>query len=271
MDNISGKYMLQYLAVFFVGSSAICGFLSFVTKFRTHAARLSAVYIVAAISLVSNHWTTYLAAVFIIATAITELDFLQNLAAIIRGDKNYFDYKKSVFGREEAEKKVVRESQHVQAAMLPHCSDTIAESIESCNVKYDPEIILNAKQSALSKLEKQFCIRLERNVRLTLHDISVEIDGLLRESDVDIVYEVRYLPSLETMKPFLFLAYGLEHIITSYQSITGRTAELNLVVVIPSAKIMNTEAYKNLVNDLEVFLVGAKIHTIVLEYLCPEK
>ena len=51
-----------------------------------------------ALSLFCNKPWTYFAALFIVATAMTEIEFLQNLAAIISGDKNYFAYKQAVSG-----------------------------------------------------------------------------------------------------------------------------------------------------------------------------
>jgi len=49
-------------------------------------------FLITLASLANSFWV-YFAAIFIIATLVTELDFLQNLAAIIRGSKEYFEYK----------------------------------------------------------------------------------------------------------------------------------------------------------------------------------
>lgn len=72
---------------------------SMFSKIRIHSTRLLVIMVVLAIAMFSNHWTTYFAALFIIATAVTELEFLQNLAAIIRGGKHYFDYKAATSGQ----------------------------------------------------------------------------------------------------------------------------------------------------------------------------
>lgn len=61
---------------------------------RAHALRLLAIFIVASLALFSNNTVTYFVAIFVISTAVTELEFLQTLAAIVRGNKDYFDYKK---------------------------------------------------------------------------------------------------------------------------------------------------------------------------------
>jgi len=73
--------------------SIIAFFCSFWKSIRTHSIRLSAIMFIGALTLFSNHGWTYFASVSIIATAITETEFLQNLAAIIRGSEHYFDCK----------------------------------------------------------------------------------------------------------------------------------------------------------------------------------
>jgi hypothetical protein len=66
---------------------------------RPYAIRMSGIFLLIAMTIVAKNGWTYFAAVFIIGTLVTELEFLQNLAAIIRGDKNYFDYLKETRGQ----------------------------------------------------------------------------------------------------------------------------------------------------------------------------
>jgi len=69
------------------------------------AIRISAILIVTSLALFSDSFGTYFAAIFIVAAAVTELEFLEKLAAIIRGSKEYFDYKKSQVPVAEAKAK----------------------------------------------------------------------------------------------------------------------------------------------------------------------
>ncbi|MGX1184987.1 hypothetical protein AB7M29_002666 [Pseudomonas sp. F-14 TE3623] len=75
--------------------------ISLFEKVRVHSLRVLAIFVVAALALFGNHISVYFAAVFIIATAVTELEFLQTLAAIIRGNKEYFTYKTGTMSAEE--------------------------------------------------------------------------------------------------------------------------------------------------------------------------
>lgn len=73
--------------------------LSLIESKRAHATRMLGIYSILALAVISKSFGTYFAAIFIIGTLVTELDFLHTLAAIIRGDKSYFAYKKAVQGQ----------------------------------------------------------------------------------------------------------------------------------------------------------------------------
>jgi hypothetical protein len=104
METLLPKSFIEALAGFFCVISIFFGVASLCLKIRPQSTRLFAIFIVVGLALFSSHWTTYFAGVFIVATAVTELEFLQNLAAIISRDKNYFDYKKATQGQVSPEK-----------------------------------------------------------------------------------------------------------------------------------------------------------------------
>ena len=80
-------------------------FISLKDSLRSHSIRLSAIALIGGLALFCNNVWVYAASVFIVATGITETEFLQNLAAIIRGNSHYFDYKKAISGEIEPPKK----------------------------------------------------------------------------------------------------------------------------------------------------------------------
>ena len=57
--------------------------------------KIASVFILISFTILANNIWVYLSAIFIISTMITELKFLLDLAAIIRGDKGYFDQRGS--------------------------------------------------------------------------------------------------------------------------------------------------------------------------------
>jgi hypothetical protein len=98
MNNLLPTSFIQLLAGVLCVIATFLALISLIPISRTHTLRLSAIIFIASLSLFCNYIWSYFAALFIIATAVTEIEFLQNLAAIIRGDKNYFAYKQAIAG-----------------------------------------------------------------------------------------------------------------------------------------------------------------------------
>lgn len=88
----------EILGALFVLFSVAAFFISFKKSQRSHSIRLSALALIGGLALFCNNVWVYAAGVFIVATAVTETEFLQNLAAILRGSRHYFDYKKAISG-----------------------------------------------------------------------------------------------------------------------------------------------------------------------------
>lgn len=100
MDSFFPLNFFQASAGVFGVFALIFGGLSLFNGVRIHAIRMLAIFLVVAMSLYANSVGVYFAAVFIIATAVTELEFLQTLAAIIRGNKDYFTFRKETLTSE---------------------------------------------------------------------------------------------------------------------------------------------------------------------------
>ena len=99
MQNCLPPSFIQTLAGIFSICAIVAFSISFKKSIRLHSIRLFAIMLISALALFSNNAWVYFASVFIIATTITETEFLQNLAAIIRGDKHYFDYLRATSGQ----------------------------------------------------------------------------------------------------------------------------------------------------------------------------
>lgn len=104
MEKLLPLSFIQIIAGIFSICAIITFFLSIKQSIRSHTLRLFAISLISALALFCNNGWVYFACVFIIATAITEIEFLQNLAAIIRGSKRYWDYKLALSGEMTLEK-----------------------------------------------------------------------------------------------------------------------------------------------------------------------
>ena len=102
MEQLFPNTFIEILDGFLSLIAVSLAILSLFSKDRSYVIRVFVLMFILAISLFSNHWSTYFAAVFIIASTITELEFLEKIAAIIRGSKYYFDYKIAEAGSAQA-------------------------------------------------------------------------------------------------------------------------------------------------------------------------
>jgi hypothetical protein len=87
MENFLPKSFHEALIAITILLSIIFCPVSFATAVRSHAVKISALLFIVGLSLLADHWSTYFAAIFIVSTSVTELDFLLSLASIIRGGK----------------------------------------------------------------------------------------------------------------------------------------------------------------------------------------
>ena len=94
---------LYALATLLVVLSILFYLVSFLLKDKSSINKFIGLLFVSAFCLFANNYWTYLISIFIIATTVTELSFLENLAAIFRGNKEYWDYKKSTQGQTSKE------------------------------------------------------------------------------------------------------------------------------------------------------------------------
>lgn len=127
---------------------------------RIHALRLLAIFIVASLALFSNSAATYFVAIFVIATAVTELEFLQNLAAIVRGNKDYFDYKKETLSVKDKLNNLASEAKQslivvdAEPDLPSYVADAQANYEEQPGSEEAPQATNVSKQGADSSVSK---------------------------------------------------------------------------------------------------------------------
>jgi len=93
--------LIHVIAGIFSVCAVVSFFCSFKKSIQLHSIKVSVISFIGTLALFSNNGFVYFASVFIIATAITETEFLEKIAAIIRGNKEYFDYLNKINSRNE--------------------------------------------------------------------------------------------------------------------------------------------------------------------------
>ncbi|MEZ9576311.1 MULTISPECIES: hypothetical protein [unclassified Vibrio] len=220
----------------------ICMFLTFNEKKRSHATKLFAIMVVVSLAFFSSHWATYFAAIFIVATAVTELDFLQNLAAIISKDKNYFDYRKEVLSKDQNIKRkaeeVVEEEFKSSLKKNRAIKDGHNLSVKVSEINDLPRSTImrmayDIEDKVLEILSRQYQ-GLERGVRLSGNNTSIEVDGLIFDSNGPReVFEIKWAKTSRHVRMLVVNQIRrLEDIQERFKTITGSTPEYTLVLVV---------------------------------------
>jgi len=220
---------------------------SFWSKIRPVSLRLFAILLVAVMAIFSNHMTTYFAAIFIIATAVTELEFLQNLAAIISKNKHYFDYKREFMTKDEVEKKTADSVQTEETATEDDQASIHDKDIPPEGMRKTPlsrlNLFRNTESKALRWIKVKKDLNIQQFVRFRNDNNSVELDGFVDggKNSEDQIIEVKVIQNASRWMPRNEVhAYQAVETYYKYTEITKRKAKLILILV-----FMNEEVKKN--------------------------
>ena len=196
---------------------------------------MTGLFLLVGLALFANNSSVYFATVFIVATAVTQLEFLQNLAAIIRGSKEYFDYQKEFLSQKEVEKTVEKEAKEIEAAPVEATEiqdrKTINLSIDTSNMT-PVQFGLLVEQFTFNYLERKYGKPIQRYVRFRGKAALVEFDGVIQGEDTDLIFEIK--TSRRSVIPLSFLLDIVSryvHKIRTYKEITKRPASLRVVLV----------------------------------------
>jgi hypothetical protein len=239
MNVVQPTNFLEFTGSLLLLVAVVFAILSLVQRIRQASLRLSAINFLGAFAVLSNYWVTYFAAIFIVATAVTELEFLHILAAIIRGDKNYFDFRREFLTRDEVLRKA-RLDEVTEPALTKNEQADKSTSKSSVNVAKpkgsNPLNAFHVEERALDWLEKRHSFSVTRYVRFSIGQNTVEVDGIIqgKPSEPDTLIEVKWLRS----EPPGTGAFGrivdqVSQLVLRYKEITKRNAELVLLLVVP--------------------------------------
>lgn len=234
IEALGGGVML-FAVVFLMTSLVPC--------IRSHSTRLLALLLVVGLALFSNHPATYFAALFIVATAVTELEFLQNLAAIIRGNKEYFQYKMEHLSKEQVEKKV--EKEQAQLAKEEKGAEP-APAPAPVNVHR----ILELEREAMKRMELYFGESIQRNVRVAIGARRFEFDGLIPSVVDDVkaetLIEVKYLRHPRFFAQLVHSFPRIEQMARMYSKARNKIAKLHLVIIVEGDERLNDKQQSEL-------------------------
>jgi len=209
---------------------------------KDHALRLTGLFALSAIALFSNNVWCYFAAVFIVATAVTQLEFLQNLAAIIRGSKEFFDYQKEFLTLKEVEESTAKDVEEIEEAaetegieidnaVHMHAAPNVHITIDDSNMSAQ-HFSMICEEYAFRYIERKYQKPIQRHIRFRDGRMATEFDGILQNKKHDVVFEIKV--SRKGFYPIQFIQRTADRMIErvkSYTFLTKRNASLSLVFI----------------------------------------
>lgn len=266
MENLIPTDFIQTLGGLIGLLAVVAGIVSLVPSLRAHSLKLMALFFVASLALFSAHWSTYFASLFIIATAVTELEFLQNLAAIIRGNKEYFDYKKEALTTEQMKEKIEDEQKELEQAV-----DTKPTRVDTKQPqRNDIRRIMDVESKALDHMEEYYNAKIERGVRISSGNVRIELDGLIPSIVDDMmpekILEVKYIRNKDVFsRRVRDVLHQMESLSQRYRTITNKIAKLHVVLVIEGSESLNNQQLESLKKmiDSSSIAMGYSVFTTV--------
>lgn len=238
LQNLIPANFRELFSFFAFFISLIFAFISLARTQPEHELRMAALLFIVSLSLFANSVYCYFAAIFIIATAVTQLDFLQNLAAIIRGSKEYFDYKKDSKPTKQVEQDLERESEVIENSPveedikdLEKESNTINVAINKQNLSFG-QFAFITEEYTFKYLEQKFQRPIQRYVRIRSKKFITEFDGIMQFGDTDVIIEIK--STRRGVIPTMLIKQSIERMldrIEEYREIAKRNATLRLILI----------------------------------------
>ena len=235
VENLTPENFRELLSASMFVFAIIFSFLSLSKNWREHSLRMTGLFLLVSLALFAHNGYSYFATLFIVATAVTQLEFLQNLAAIIRGSKEYFDYQKEYLSQREVETSIEKDVKAIEAAPSEltdgQAQKVISLTIDKTNLT-PTQFALLVEEYTFKFLEKKYSKPIQRYVRYRGKHFSVEFDGVVQMDNSDLIFEIK--SSRRTVFPSTFILDSTQRLISKvreYQKLTKRTASLRFILV----------------------------------------
>ncbi len=253
-DLTSNREMLVNLLVLIFSVTGMVGLVIslFWPRLQFLAIKVFASLVVIGISFAACNAFIYAISLFIVATLVTELEFLERLAAIAWGRKEYWPYAASRGSRSDVRKKieqdVLEESPGIKGGRVPASDIDNAVTFERLALEL---IKSHSHELGIRHLRSE--IRVTGKGRSDLIDAIAECDGEL------IIIEIKASVTLRILQRG---ADQLRRYSAAYGTYLAQRGE-DLPIIRPLIVAPNAEGVRKTVRRIPVMLIDTSTHSIV--------
>lgn len=224
MNCMFPKTFMEFVGGLSLISAILFIVLSLKKSLRQYLHKISGLLLLIAVGAYAGNFWCYLSIVFIIGTTVTELEFLQNIAAIIRGNEAYFNYKKVFTPSKEIESAINEEYQSVIESGNKIANKMSTDKIEfplKRNSLTHAQLYVIVEELAFRTLERRFGQTIARHVRYPeISGYIIQFDGVIETKTKDILLEILVppIPSLtkqyfQNKSSFFIAAHNYAHLV----------------------------------------------------------
>lgn len=248
MDIILPKTFMEFVGGIALFAAIVFIALSIKKGIRQYLHKVSGLLLLIAVSAFAENVWCYLAIVFIIGTTVTELEFLQNIAAIIRGNEAYFKHKKVFVPRKEIETEINREYQAaIESGDIKNDkneTDKIEFPLKRSSLTHQ-QLYVIVEELAFRTIERKLGQTISRHVSYPeIGGFIMRFDGVIETRSKDIVLEILVPPvSLLTPRYFQQNSSFFLHA-HSYAHMVKKEVQLQVYLVVDSIKNQTLEIVK---------------------------
>ncbi len=230
----------EQIGAILMAIAVICLLISFIKNQNQYASKVFAILLITSLSLFASNSWIYFSSIFIIATAITEIEFLQNLAAIIRKDENYFNYKKETLSKEESvQRKVLEEVENeilIDEKSNENRNTITLSKLNDISQSSNIRLAYQIEENVLNFLSKKYGY-IEKEDKLQKDGEKIIVDGLIidQNNKINKIFEIKWIRASNRIVGVVKMALTkMEELRIKHEKITGLNSEFHLVIVLPT-------------------------------------
>ena len=243
LELLAGLLLILVLAI---------SILLFIPKIHSKLLTIISILLMVSLTLFANNFWIYFLCMLVIATSITNVEFLENIAAIIRNSDSYFKYKSSQATKKQVENKIedeiLTETESSESELINNTTMNPIHNSAPDNNKINDFVKL--EELALSEEEKYFKSKIERNIIFRNKSQNLCVDGIIDSAVDDMIsvklFEVKILRNLDLLLNNVEMIKRIESVYGKYISITHKIAKLNLTIVVRDESSIKQEQINKL-------------------------
>ena len=243
LELLAGLLLILVLAI---------SILLFIPKIHSKLLTIISILLMVSLTLFANNFWIYFLCMLVIATSITNVEFLENIAAIIRNSDSYFKYKSSKATKKQVENKIedeiLTETESSESEVINNTTMNPIHNSAPDNNKINDFVKL--EELALSEEEKYFKSKIERNIIFRNKSQNLCVDRIIDSAVDDMIsvklFEVKILRNLDLLLNNVEMIKRIESVYGKYISITHKIAKLNLTIVVRDESSIKQEQINKL-------------------------